>query len=498
MTYSNKEVRPLMWPLILVFLLALIGPSSWTLAYSLPSNAEKPLNDENIQALQKISKGVSTVAKHAEKAVVFVSVYKTVRGLPPGMIDPFEFFFGNPNGGMQRRGEPRQQKREEGLGSGFIIDLNQGYIMTNNHVVQDADEIQLKFPNGDSHEAKIVGRDPNTDIAIVQVKEKSFNKSGLSQLVLGNSDGVEVGDFAVAVGAPYGLEASVSFGIISAIGRGSLSITQMGNFIQTDAAINPGNSGGPLLNASGQVIGMNTAIYSRSGGYNGIGFAAPSNLARRIAEQLIGGGKVTRGYIGVGLQPIDSELQKSLNLPKDSGGTLVARIVDGGPADKAGIEPGDVITAVNKKTVRNESEAINAIGLMSPGTSVNLSIIRNGKAREVVAKIGEYPSDDIQTPKSKGGSREETAFGLTLQKLSPENRQKYNLDSKQGLLVLAVAESSEGERVGLQSGDLIMAVNNKPVADTQTFKNLVKQSGNRVLLRIERAGQYFFVPLRNK
>jgi serine protease Do len=246
------------------------------------------------------------------------------------------------------------------------------------------------------------------------------------------------------------------------------------------------------------VIGMNTAIYSRSGGYNGIGFAAPSNLARRIAEQLIGGGKVTRGYIGVGLQPIDSELQKSLNLPKDSGGTLVARIVDGGPADKAGIEPGDVITAVNKKTVRNESEAINAIGLMSPGTSVNLSIIRNGKAREVVAKIGEYPSDDIQTPKNKGGSREETAFGLTLQKLSPENRQKYNLDSKQGLLVLAVAESSEGERVGLQSGDLIMAVNNKPVADTQTFKNLVKQSGNRVLLRIERAGQYFFVPLRNK
>ena len=497
-TYSNKQVRPLMWPLILIFLLALIGPSSWTLAYTLPSNTEKPLNDENIQALQKISKGVSTVAKHAEKAVVFVSVYKTVRGLPPGMIDPFEFFFGNPNGGMQRRGEQRQQKREEGLGSGFIIDLNQGYIMTNNHVVQDADEIQLKFPNGDSHEAKIVGRDPNTDIAIVQVKEKSFNKSGLSQLVLGNSDGVEVGDFAVAVGAPYGLEASVSFGIISAIGRGSLSITQMGNFIQTDAAINPGNSGGPLLNASGQVIGMNTAIYSRSGGYNGIGFAVPSNLARRIAEQLIGGGKVTRGYIGVGLQPIDSELQKSLNLPKDSGGTLVARVVDGGPADKAGIEPGDVITSVNKKTVRNESEAINAIGLMSPGTSVNLTIVRNGKARDVVAKIGEYPSDDIQTAKSKGANREETAFGLTLQKLTPENRQKYNLDSKQGLLVLAVTESSEGERVGLQPGDLIMAVNNKPVADTQTFKNLAKQSGNRVLLRIERAGQYFFVPLRNK
>jgi len=466
--------------------------------YTLPGNGEKPLNDENIQLLQKISKGVSTVAKHAEKAVVFVSVYKTVRGLPPGMIDPFEFFFGNPNGGMQRRGEPRQQRREEGLGSGFIIDLSQGYIMTNNHVVQDADEIQLKFPNGDTHEAKIVGRDPNTDIAIVQVKEKSFNKSGLSQLVLGNSDTVDVGDFAVAVGAPYGLEASVSFGIISAIGRGSLSITQMGNFIQTDAAINPGNSGGPLLNASGQVIGMNTAIYSRSGGYNGIGFAVPSNLVRRIAEQLIGGGKVTRGYIGVGLQPIDSELQKSLNLPKDSGGTLVARVVDGGPADKAGIEPGDVITSVNKKSVKNESEAINAIGLMSPGTSVNITIVRNGKTREVVAKIGEYPSDDVQVAKTKSGNREDTAYGLSLQKLTPEKRQQFNLDSKQGLLVISVAEGSEGERVGLQVGDLIMAVNNKPVTDTQNFKSLIKQSGARVLLRIERAGQYFFVPVRNK
>lgn len=492
--YSKKFLKTS----VLFFSLFLCGPSHSSFAYSLPSNTEKPLNDENIQALQKISKGVSTVAKHAEKAVVFVSVYKTVRGLPPGMIDPFEFFFGNPNGGMPRRGEPRQQKREEGLGSGFIIDLNQGYIMTNNHVVQDADEIQLKFPNGDSHEAKIVGRDPNTDIAIVQVKDKNFSRSGLSQLVLGNSDSVEVGDFAVAVGAPYGLEASVSFGIISAIGRGSLSITQMGNFIQTDAAINPGNSGGPLLNATGQVIGMNTAIYSRSGGYNGIGFAVPSNLARRIAEQLIGGGKVTRGYIGVGLQPIDSELQKSLNLPKDSSGTLVARVVDGGPADKAGIEPGDVITAVNKKPVRNESEAINAIGLMSPGSSVNLTVVRNGKPREIVAKIGEYPSDDTQVAKGKSANRQETVFGLALQKLTPEARQKYNLDTKQGLLVVSVAEGSEGERVGLQTGDLIMAVNNKTVTEMQAFKNLVKQSGNRVLLRIERSGQYFFVPLRNK
>jgi serine protease Do len=468
-------------------------------AYSLPSSQEKPLNDENIQALQKISRGVSTVAKHAERAVVFVSVYKTSRGLPPGMIDPFEFFFGNPGGG-QRRGEGRQQpqKREEGLGSGFIIDLNQGYIMTNNHVVQDADEIQLKMPNGDTHEAKIVGRDPSTDVAIVQIKEKGFNKSGLTQLVLGNSDEVNVGDFSIAVGAPYGLEASVSFGIISAMGRGSLQITQMGNFIQTDAAINPGNSGGPLLNTSGQVIGMNTAIYSKSGGYNGIGFAVPSNLGRRIAEQLIGGGKVTRGYIGVGLQPIDAELQKSLGLPKDTTGTLVARVVEGGPADKAGIEPGDVIMSVNKQQVRNESEAINAIGLMSPGSNASMMIFRNGKSKELVAKISEYPNEDGAVAKTKGMNKEDSILGLSVQKLTPESREKHNLDSKQGLLVASVADGSEAERVGIQAGDLIMAVNGKPVTDGAALKTLVKQSGARVLLRVERAGQYFFVPLRNK
>jgi serine protease Do len=368
--------------------------------------------------------------------------------------------------------------------------------MTNNHVVQDADEIQLKLPNGETHEGKIVGRDPNTDVAIVQVKD-SFNHNGLSQLVLGNSDEVNVGDFSIAVGAPYGLEASVSFGIISALGRGSLQITQMGNFIQTDAAINPGNSGGPLLNTSGQVVGMNTAIFSKSGGYNGIGFAVPSNLARRIAEQLISGGKVTRGYIGVGLQPIDSELQKSLNLPKDVTGSLVARVAEGGPADKAGIEPGDVITAVNKQNVKNESEVTNAIGLMQPGQTATIAVVRNGKAKEFTAKIGEFPGEE-QASKTKGLKKEDAPFGLALQKLTPEARDQHNLDSKQGLLVVDVVSGGEAERVGIQAGDLILAVNGKPVSDPAGFKSMVKQSGARVLLRIERAGQYFFVPLKNK
>lgn len=462
-------------------------------AYTLPGAQEKTLNDENIVALQKISKGVSTVAKHASKAVVFVSVYKTVRGLPPGMIDPFEFFFGQQGQGAPGRGQP-QQRREEGLGSGFIIDLNQGYIMTNNHVVQDADEIQLKLPNGDTHEGKIVGRDPNTDVAIVQIKDKNFDKNGLSQLVLSNSDETSVGDFAVAVGAPYGLEASVSFGIISALGRGSLQITAMGNFIQTDAAINPGNSGGPLLNMSGQVLGMNTAIFSKTGGYNGIGFAVPSNLARRIAEQLITNGRVSRGYLGVGLQPIDPELHKSLGLPKETSGSLVRQVVEGGPADKAGLEPGDVITSVNKQPVRSDGDVTNAVGLMSPGQSADIGIVRNGKMKTIAAKIGEFPSDDQMVKTKEKGS--DSFFGMTLQKLTPDLKQKFNIESKTGLVVLTVQD--EAERVGIQQGDLILQVNGKPVSDINHFRTLVKQSGARALLRIERAGQYFFAPLRNK
>jgi serine protease Do len=482
---------------IVVFLISSVG-----FAYDLPGSAEKPLNDENVQALQKISRGVSSIAKHSEKAVVFVSVYKTVRGLPPGMIDPFEFFFGpqGPGGrggrGGNNNGQPRQERREEGLGSGFIVDLAQGYIMTNNHVIQDADEIQLKLANGDTQEAKIIGRDPNTDIAIVQINDKNFNRNGLSQLVLGNSDETSVGDFVVAVGAPYGLKASVSFGIVSALGRGNLQITAMGNFIQTDAAINPGNSGGPLLSTSGQVIGINTAIYSRSGGYNGIGFAVPSNLARRIADQLISKGKVARGYIGVGLQPIDSELHKGLGLGKDVIGSLVAKIVEDGPADKGGVQPGDVIVSINKQLLKNESEVTSIIGLMEPGATAELGIIRNGKSLTLNVKVKEYPGDEVAS-KAKEKSSEAHAFGLALQKLTSANREQYNLTSKTGLVVTNVQTGSEGERAGLQPGDLILQVNGKAVTEVSQFKSLAG-TGQRAVLRVERDGQFFFTPLRTK
>ncbi|MEY4632272.1 MAG: hypothetical protein RIQ81_2392 [Pseudomonadota bacterium] len=481
------------------------------LAYSMKKAANPHSSDENLQVLQKLSKGVATIAERANQAIVFVSVYKTVEGRPFGMVDPFEFFFG-PGGPMDRQGQPPRgrgnnraeppQRREGGLGSGFFFDLEKGYILTNNHVVQDADEIQLKLANGETYEGKIVGRDKNTDVAVVQVKDKSFNKKGLAELDFGNSDSLSVGDFVVALGAPYGLEASLSFGVVSAVGRGNLDITKLGNFIQTDAAINPGNSGGPLLDMSGHVIGVNTAIYSRTGSYNGIGFAVPANLARTVGEQLINEGRVPRGYLGVALQPLDPEIHKSLGLARDTTGSLVARVVKGGPADKGGLEPGDVITGMNGKNVKTDSDVVNTIGLMRPGTKADLTVIRNGKKRQLSVVVEKWPDDGEEVALARGqgdGGKpagKSAPFGLSIAKVTPGLREKFRFESESGVVIVDVKPDSAAARAGLQPGDVILQANNRPVKEPDALGNIAKDPGARVLLRIERSGQYFFVPVR--
>jgi serine protease Do len=473
--------------------------------------------DENLQTLQKLSKGVATIAQRANEAIVFVSVYKTVQGMPFDQVDPFEFFFGpngpggqggqldpqNPRGRGGRpngRGEA-PQRREGGLGSGFFFDLEKGYILTNNHVVQDADEIQLKLANGETYEGKIVGRDKNTDIAVVQVKDKSFNKKGLGELDFGDSDKMSVGDFVVALGAPYGLEASLSFGVVSAIGRGNLDITKLGNFIQTDAAINPGNSGGPLLDMSAHVIGINTAIYSRTGSYNGIGFAVPANLGRRVAEQLVNEGRVPRGYMGVALQAIDPELHKSLGLAREVTGSLVARVVKGGPGDKGGLQPGDVIIALNSKSVKTDSDIVNTIGLMKPATKAEMTIIRDGKKKNLTVTVEKWPDefDDQGLSRGEQGSSKPgkaTPFGMSVSKVSPTLRERYRFESETGVVITEVKPDSPAARAGLQPGDVILQANNKAIRDTDAFAQSSKDPSSRMLLRIERSGQYFFVPLR--
>jgi serine protease Do len=459
------------------------------------------LADDQI-AVQQLSRGVATIGKKASSAIVFVSVSKSVQGdqVPPGLRDPFEEFFGIPRPGGRGRAEPRRQApKQEGVGSGFFFDLDRGYILTNNHVIEGADEIHLKLANGDTPEGKVIGRDPTTDIAVIEVK--SFNRAGLSALDFADSSKVEVGDIAVAAGAPFGLEASISFGIVSAIGRGSLGITEVGDFIQTDAAINPGNSGGPLLNAAAQAIGMNTAIFSRSGAYNGIGFAVPSNIARLVATRLINNGSVSRGYIGAALQPVSPELVDSLKLPHDAvvNGALVANVADGGPAEKAGLEPGDVVTAVDGTALKNVSDLVNQIGLKEPGTKVDLTYYRNGKKGDLTVRLDKWPKSRTKDEEQPAlGSREEKTgpLGLAVAPFSRDLANEYRLESRDGgVVVVNIAADSPAERAGLEPGDLILSVNRHDVTSPEQFKKLTQEGGAKLLLRIERSGRFFFATL---
>ncbi|WP_141731798.1 Do family serine endopeptidase [Oligoflexus tunisiensis] len=451
----------------------------------------------SVTALENLSRGVAAVASKVNQGVVLISTARTVRGTPFEALDLFEYLFG-PNPG--RRPTPREPPvlRQEGLGSGFFTNIEQGLIMTSNHVVEGADEINVKLPNGRRYPAKVVGRDARTDIALVKISSPDLQKEGAIALAFADSQQAKVGDFVVALGAPFGLEASVSFGVVSAIGRGNLNITELGDFIQTDAAINPGNSGGPLVNIAGQVVGVNTAIFSRSGGYNGIGFAVPSNLARRIADELIKSGKVERGYLGVQLQPLDPSLAEAMRLPEGTEGVLVANVAENSPARASDLQAGDIITRVNETPVRNASDLANTIGLMLPNTKVKLTLLRDGKSREVEVTLGSYPEESVaattpQTP-APAGPRPDEVYGLSLAPMTESLARQHGLASRTGLIVEAVQPGSASDQAGLKVGDVILTVNHQPVSRTQDFWNLTKGQ-ERVLLRVERQGNYFYSPL---
>lgn len=423
--------------------------------------------------------------------------------LPPG--SPFEEFFKDFFERQQRGGTPQQQRRPvTSLGSGFVVDAA-GFIVTNNHVIDGAEEIKVILQSGVEIPAKLVGTDQQTDIAVLQVE----TKEKLVPIVWGDSDKARVGDWVLAIGNPFGLGGSVTAGIVSARGR-DIGAGRYDDFIQTDASINKGNSGGPLFNTDGQVIGVNTAIYSQSGGSVGIGFSVPSIIAQRVAMQIREFGKTKRGWLGVRIQAVTDEIAENLGLDK-ARGAMVAGVTEGGPADKARIEAGDVILSFDGKPVA-DMRALPRIVADSPiGKTVPVEVWRKGKRETIRAQVGELNEEDVamaaQPSQGGGGAPRGTvdidALGMSLARLTPELRQKFELkpDAK-GVVVTEVKSDGAAAAKDLRAGDLILDVHGAEVASPEDVREKVKQAQaekkRSVLLRIQRGGDTRFVPLALK
>ncbi len=453
-----------------------------------------PKVDAATDILTKSSNEFVRVVKKAKPAVVNIRTEKSVsRGHSQFNNEMFnhpffEQFFGPQF--RQRQFRNNQPRIQQGQGSGFIISRD-GYILTNNHVVEDADKITVRLSDESSHEARLIGSDPQSDIALIKIN----SSSRLPVLPLGNSDNLEVGEWVIAIGNPFGLDQTVTVGVVSAKGRSEVGLNEYENFIQTDAAINPGNSGGPLLNAQGEVIGINSALYSRSGGYMGIGFAIPIDMAKSITRQLKNDGKVTRGWLGVVIQNIDDNLAESFGL-KNNSGVLISEVQAGSPADDAGLRDGDIVLKVAGKRVDNVSELRNRIALIHPGKSTGLTIFRNGQKRNISVRIGEQPNGFSKYSRENNAKFYDT-FGLSFQKLTPEIARQFGYENRKGVIISDVAEMSSAARAGLRAGMLIEEVNRKPVKTVADIKNAIKKAGNpkKILLRVRTGDSSHYVVL---
>ncbi len=402
--------------------------------------------------------------------------------------DPFfRRFFGDPGNGDQ---QPRE-RRERGLGSGVIVSSD-GYILTNNHVVENATDITVQLSDKRQMKGKLIGADPRSDLAVIQI-----DATGLTAMKLGDSAKLRVGDIVLAIGNPFGFDETVTLGIVSATGRRNAEITPpqgYADFIQTDAAINPGNSGGALVNARGELIGINTAIYSGNGGNLGIGFAIPVNMARGIMEQILKTGKVSRGFLGVTIQPVNADLAQAFKLPSTEG-ALIGDVSPDSPGAKAGLQKGDVVVGLDGRPVPDPEDLRLRISQMAPGTAVKLDVIRDAQKKQMSATLMELP-DNIETAGNNRGNSPaapaETGLeGLQVSNLTADIRQQLNLpDGVRGVVVTNVDPDSKAADANVQRGDVIQEVNRKPVANVEQFRQAIRDSGNGpILLLVNHGGQ---------
>lgn len=427
----------------------------------------------------------SELVEGVSDSVVNISTVKIVKGRdlrlfqnPFGENDPFfDRYF---------KDQIPREHRQKSLGSGFVIDKT-GFIITNNHVVEKTDEIKVILTNDEEYDAEIIGRDPKTDLALIKINADT----PLKPLPLGDSDVLKVGDWVVAIGNPFGLEHTVTAGIVSAKYR-KIGMDSYANFIQTDASINPGNSGGPLLNTKGEVVGINSAIYSQSGGSIGIGFAIPVNLAKDLLPQLKKG-KVVRGWLGVMIQHITPELQEKLEL-KEQKGALVADVTPGGPAEKAGIKRGDVIVAYDGKEVREMNELPMMVGATPVGSRVDVVVLRKGRTKTIEVEIGELE----ENVEKQGPAKSRTDLGMRVEEINPEVARRFSISEKSGLVVVDVEGNSAAAEAGIRPGDVIVEIEQKEVETLEDYREIISEyeEGDTILFLVRRAGNTLYMTVK--
>jgi serine protease Do len=447
------------------------------------------ISKESLDILSKTNKAMSEVVSVVKPSVVNISSVKTVKAAErqaPFFNEPFfKRFFGDE---FRNYDKPREHKRS-GLGSGVIVDKN-GYILTNNHVIRGADEIKVTLADKREFKGSVIGTDQKTDLAVIKV-----DSDNLPVLQLGDSDNLKIGETVFAIGNPFGLTQTFTSGIVSATGRAIVGIADYEDFIQTDAAINPGNSGGALVNIRGELIGINTAIFSTSGGYQGIGFAIPSAMAKDVMESLINKGKVVRGWLGVSIQPLTNDLVKQFNLNDDSG-ALVGDVVEDSPAEKAEIQRGDVITEFDGREVKDVAHLRNIVADSEPGKEVTLKLIRDGKIKTVTVKIAEMPSEIHAQSRSFANQFK----GVSVQSLTPQLKDSLNIPKRvTGVLITDVDEDSPAGG-GLMKNDVIMEINRKKISSIKDYEEVVSgiPPDKDMLLLVFRKGSAVYITLSAK
>lgn len=440
----------------------------------------------SIDTLRQMGKAFAKISEKASPAIVGIKANQTVtqeysimRDWPfgdPFDDDFFERFFGR---SFPRQRSPQRKYRQSVQGSGFIVSSD-GYILTANHLVNEAEDIEVKLADGREFEAKVIGSDPESEVAVIKI-----DADNLPILELADSDTLEVGEWVIAIGNPFGLSHTVTAGIVSAKGRSGLRLAEYEDFIQTDAAINPGNSGGPLINLDGKVVGINTAIVIGHLAYRGnigIGFAIPINIAKFIYNQLIEGGKVVYGALGVIIRDLDTDLAESLGL-QETKGVAVAEVIEGSAAEKAGMKRYDVIVEFNGQAVEKVNEFRNRVAMLKPGTKVEIIVIRNGKRKTLDAELGES-SAELKITKIPQKAVE--LLGLDVQNLTDDLAERYGYEDQEGVVVTSVAPGSEAEQKGIKPGMLIMEVDRKPVRNTKEFDEAIGKAAEegKVLLLV--------------